>query len=216
MELDYKLFVLPLMGLAYYKRMWLVDKCFTVYAKGKLMWEQYFPQSTAHELLNLYYYDCDHTINPIDLTNQFGHQLERSGSVSWDDIFEQIGSKHSEARLQLRYKVGDQQYRCTFSYVDQESKPIKFPLYSEDELENHINSGVFRNKVLNASVGDEDVTDVVKEHHGPLDDFHCTVGSSVKKVWISKNNGPLELVDSMADVYTYDDHQHVITINKSE
>ena len=121
--------MVPIAGFLYWKRYQIIQSSFSLYAKAKIAWEDYFPKSTTHELLKIEYYDCDHTTTPVDLTNQFGHQLENIGHISWQQIFNEVGTTHGEARVQITYKIGDQQYRCTHQHP---SEP--HPLYVTSHL----------------------------------------------------------------------------------
>lgn len=202
--MDYRILVLPVAGFLYWKRYQIIQSSFSLYAKAKIALDSYFPKSTTHELLKIEYYDCDHTTTPVNLTNQFGRQLESINRISWKHIFNEVGIEHSEARIQITYKIGDQQYRCTFTYIDHLSNPIKFPLYDEEEIIRHQKSGKFKNEILSATVGDKEVTDLVQQHHGPLQDFHDGIGSKVRPRWIIKEGGSdeLELIDSMANIHS--------------
>lgn len=201
--MDYRLLVVPVAGFLYWKRYQILQNCFSTYAKAKIAWESYFPKSTTHELIKIEYYDCDHTTDPIDLTNQLGYELENNGHISWQQVFNEIKTTHGEARIQIIYKIGNQQYRCTFTYADHLSNPIKFPMYQEEEIIRHQKSGKFKNGILSATVGDTEVTDLVQQHHGPLQDFHDGVGSKVRPRWIMKDDTKeLELIDSMANIHS--------------
>lgn len=201
--MDYRILVLPVAGLLYWKRYQLVQNCFTMYAKTKIVLDNYFPKSTTHELLSIEYFDCDHTITPINLTNELGYELEKDCHLSWQQIFNEVKNIHEEARVQIIYKIGDQQYRCSFTYDDHLFNPIKFPLYDEEEIIRHQKSGKFKNGILSATVGSNEVTDLVQEHHGPLQDFHDGIGSKVKPCWIiNGDQNELELVDSMANIHS--------------
>lgn len=200
--MDYHLLLLPVAGFIWWKRYQIIDRCFGVYAKVQITWDSYFPKSTSHDLVSIYYFDHDHTHTHIDLTNEFAHDLEYNKTLVWDTIFASVGSVHPEARLQVVYKIADQQYRCTFSYKDNESYPIKFPLYEEEEIIRHKTSAKFKNGILSATVGDKEVTDLVQEYHGPLQDFHDGIGSKVKPRWVNNSESELEVIDSMANIHS--------------
>lgn len=199
--MDYRMLAVPLAAILYWKRFQIINYCFSGYAKVKIAWDNYFPKSTTHQLVRIEYYDCDHTTTPVDLTNQFNH-LESVGYIEWQDVFNMIDNIHEEARLEITYKIGDQQYKCSFMYSDHQSNPPRFPLYQEEDIIRHQKSGKFKNSILSANVGDQEVTDLIQQHHGPLQDFHKGVGSKIRPSWITKDNEKeLEVIDSMANIH---------------
>lgn len=200
--MDYHLLLLPVAGFIWWKRYQIVDSCFSLYAKAQIAWENNFPKSTSHDLVSINYFDHDHTHTPINLTNNFAYDLERNKTLDWNTIFTLVGTVHPDARIEVIYKIADKQYRCIFSYKDQESYPIRFPLYEEEEIIRHQTSGKFKNGILSATVGDKEVTDLVQEYHGPLQDFHDGVGSKVKPYWINNSESELEVIDSMANIHS--------------
>lgn len=197
------MFLLLSVGLLYFNKEKLIQNCFTLYAKSKIAWDNYFPKSTKHNLVSIDYYDQDHIEFPINLTNKLEQDLLYKGYILWDDIFEKLDLNiHEEARIEITYKIIDEQYKCSFKYEDRVKYPIKFPIYNEEDIINHQKSGKFKNNILNATIGDKDVTDLVQEYQGPLQDFHTNIGSNIKPKWILKDKeDELEVIDSFANIH---------------
>lgn len=213
--MDYRLLALPVVGFLYLKRYQIFQSCFSTYAKAKIVWENNFPKSTSHDLNKIEYYDHDHAISPIDLTNKFGDKLKKEGYISWQSILNDMKEVSDDARVQIKYKISDQPYICTFRYTDHLSNPIKFPMYQEEDIIRHQKSSKFKNGILSASIGESDVTDIVQQHHGPLQDFHKGVGSNVSPRWVMKADAnELEIIDSMANIYSIKNSDKHIEINE--
>ena len=213
--MDYRMLILPLMGVLYWKRYEIVQNSFTIYAKVKITLDKYFPKSNTHKLIKIEYYNNNNTIFPVDLTNKFRNELENNGNISWKKIFDEMKEENEEARIEITYKIRDQQYKCTFTYSDNESNLIKFPLYDEDDIIRHEKSSKFKNIILSANVGDTEVTELIQQHHGPLQDFHNGIGSKVIPSWIIKDNTKeLEVIDSMANIHIIKHNDAHIKINE--
>jgi hypothetical protein len=203
-------------GFLYFNKEKIIQNCFTLYVKSKIAWDNYFPKSTKHNLLSINYYDKEHNIIPINLTNIFNKELLNKGYILWNDIFDKLDlNTHEEARIEITYKIIDEQYKCLFKYEDKTKYPIKFPIYNEEDIINHQKSGKFKNNILNASIGDKDVTNLVKEYQGPLQDFHNNIGSNINPKWIIKDKEELEIIDSYANIHNIKNtDSHIILSNK--
>ena len=98
--------------------------------------------------------------------NKVGY-LSSTQDLQWETF-----QPFSEACIEIRYLHNDNYYRAVYQYPD----PIIFPPYSEEELNAYHQDHRYKNTILSAELWEngelEDVTEVLKEYMGPMNDFN--------------------------------------------
>lgn len=126
--------------------------------------------------------------------------------VKWENLISELCwevdlSKHP--RLEVLYNINNKNYR--YIYSAELDDIIKFPPINKEDVIKHVNSNHFKVDIMHASAGNEDLTQLVNEHYGPMGDFHKR---NIKKKWITKED-KLEMMDSMGDSHIINNDEHL-------
>lgn len=124
--------------------------------------------------------------NVIDITDQFNKisKNKNKNKISWKDILNFVDHEEHLKKLQesdkfhldIKYNLEDDHYRIMYHYKDNEF--IKFPPYTEEEIKQYKKNSAYKRTILMAELNcdetgnGQDITDIVKEYAGPLNDFY--------------------------------------------
>lgn len=181
-------------GIAYWKRMELLDLCFTGYAKGKMFLDTHFPREPFEQRLVKILLDQGSSGIKYkkDITNELRSRLESGEEIVYEDV-------EDSALIEMYYTVGDQEYICLFN----NATPIRFPLYENEDIVKYHEGSQFKNKILSASLNNEDYTDLINKYYGPLEDFHRGIGIAIRNSHILGGIFTLEIIDSFAETHQF-------------
>ncbi len=132
----------------------------------KILYDYVYPPSTiVHAKL---YKDND----SVDITNEFTDIIEKNNfdHINWSDITNIYDQSSNKFHLDIKYMIEDNHYRIIYHYENDDE--IRFPPYTKDEIKVYQENKGYKKTVLFAEVGDQDVTQLVKEYSGPLNDFY--------------------------------------------
>jgi hypothetical protein len=189
--MNYYYLLASVAGIAYWKRMEILDLCFTGYAKGKMFLDKHFPREPFEQrLVKILVRTGKHK---QDITQLLKERLESGEEI----VYSEVGD---DAIIEMYYMVGDDEYICLFNNVT----PIKFPLYEMSEIVRYKEGSQFKNKILSASLNNNDYTDLINKYYGPLEDFHKGVGMIIRNnhIW-DNNDSTLEIIDSFVETYQF-------------
>jgi hypothetical protein len=120
--------------------------------------------------------------------------------------------------LEVNYTLDRKQYKIVYSTDC--NRNIRFPIYSESEVDN-LDSD---NSIISASIvrhsGDLngiEIDDVILKYAGPLGDFYDGTEFVVKKSWLQfsgiENNSKISIMDIGGDSYIFDDDDEYLTLS---
>lgn len=106
----------------------------------------------------------------IDITSHFIN-LSNNELINWKDLLIKDAEsleKDEHFHVDIKYTIENNHYRVIYKYGDN----ISFPPYKKEEIEMYNKQNKYKNKVLFAEIDDKDITKLIKEYSGPLDDFY--------------------------------------------
>lgn len=120
----------------------------------------------------------------IDITDEFTNLTNMTNNeniIEWEKLLNIhdniLHLKNSEIfHLDIRYKTNDKYYRIMYKHNNDNNNDntniIKFPPYSDKEIQEYENADNYKKMVLSAEIDDKDITEIVKEYSGPLNNFY--------------------------------------------
>ncbi len=151
----------------------------------------------------------------IDITDHFNNLLNRKDieKLGWEKLVklhEEIEklSKSDKFHLDIRYMMHNNYYRIMYYYNEE----IKFPPYSSEQVKEYKENGVYKRTVLYAELGKngeiQDITNIIKEYSGPLDNFYkdhdifmhaCLIKDDKGEHMLKEDEGIITVTDSHAN-----------------
>ena len=156
----------------------------------------------------------------IDITNHFSSiiQHDKLNHIEWDKIIKLCDkleelNKSNKFHLDVRYTIQDNYYRVIYHY--NEDDKIKFPLYDKKQIKEYQENNGYKKSVLYAEYKDQDITQIVKEYSGPLNNFYQDHGIKIHTCLIKDDNGVHILIEDESIIVT-DSHGKDLKFNKED
>lgn len=148
----------------------------------------------------------------IDITNHFSNLLNK-GTIGWKDLLirdlEYI-NKDNNFHLDIKYVIENNCYRAIYKNEDN----IEFPPYCDEEIDEYNRDNRYKNKVIFAETNSKDITKLIKEYSGPLNDFYNNK-INIHACLIKDDNGKYLLVEDDTIRIT-DSHINELEFNKED
>jgi hypothetical protein len=108
----------------------------------------------------------------LDITDKFTN-IVQNGSVNWKDLLMEDMKNCEHFHLDIKYMINDNYFRIIYKHSDDN---IHFPPYKQETIVEYNNSHDYKTTVLFAEIngkkGIEDITQLIKEYSGPLNNFY--------------------------------------------
>lgn len=208
-----------LYNLAYSAFNYILD--YTLYYKIYIQESQYF------KLTYNYFYPTKNIIHAklcnddkiIDITDRFTHMIN-NGKINWKDLLiEETENMHScdKCHLDIRYMIKDNCFRIIYKY---DNNDIQFPPYDQETIDKCNNSNEYKKTILfaelNGEEGVEDVTQLLKEYSGPLNNFYeDSENVDIHACLIKNDSGEYVLIEDKSLSIT-DSHANDLEFKKED
>ena len=169
---------------------------------GILYYKIYIQESYYFKTLYNYIYPPNQIIyaklynhyKSINITDQFISIVNQNDStnIKWKDLLNLLDNNNyiNQSHLDIRYMIGDNYYKIMYNY--KKNDIIKFPPYIQDEIEQYNKDKKYKKTILYAELSDKenmkDITQLIKEYAGPLNDFYKNHHNIKIYVNLIKNN----------------------------
>ena len=187
-------------------------------------------ESKYFEMIYKYFYPIKKIIyarlhngdTSVDITTKFISIIENGNNhieIKWDKLIEGENITVGEdLHLDMKYTQKENVYKIVYPYI---SDSITFPPYKDAELIEYNENKKYKNNILYAEIikknGNEDITMLIKEYSGPLNDFYKNKGMKINPKLIKDDNGSclwnetekLVITNSYADEFEFKDDTHI-------
>lgn len=178
----------------------------------KAIYEYIYPSK------HIMYAKLYHDKNMTDITNNFINLANISKNIKWDCIKNCIKSNLDNidnVHLEVKYLVNNNYYKIIFINNSNDTEDIIFPPYEQNEIDQYNNKMGYKKMILSAEINKdnkmEDITDIVKEYCGPLNNFYND-RDIIIPVYLIKNdsgeylikeNNTIFITDTYADDFEF-------------
>lgn len=190
---------------------------FTLYYKVSVQESQYFKNFYQYlyppnQVVNVKLYTKD---DKVDITDEFSKIIYKNSNIDWKDILiESLNNINLDenSHLDIKYTIENDQYRVIYHY----GKDIVFPPYKQDDIEKYNQNNSYKKQILFAEIGDKDITQVIKEYAGPLNNFYQDHDHiNIHACLVKDDNGEYLLVED-ENIKITDSHVNELEFNKED
>lgn len=188
-------------------------------------WYQFFFPTPLHAVIEA---KVCNSKKCYDITDDFIDKINYKQDwehVKWDDILDiyhdlEDMSKDNDFHLDVKYIMKDKQYRIIYKFG--KTNTIKYPPYTPIDINKYEENDDFKKKILCAELchksgkleegqGDQDITDLIKEYAGPMNNFYENIDHEIHAHIIKDENGSficlenkeIKITDNMASEYYF-------------
>lgn len=144
----------------------------------------------------------------IDITNEFTTLVKNNKeNIIWNNLVDSINNDKDlkyinnldNFHLDIRYTIEDVHYRIIYHYKNDDI--IQFPPYTSEEIKKYKEDEGYKKTVLFAEISNKniDVTQLIQEYAGPMNDFYKNKNNNTIKIYaslIKDNEGNHLLIDN--------------------
>ena len=158
---------------------------FNYFLDFTLFYKIYLQDSSYFKFFQNYLYPPNHLLSVIlsnnnyitNFTENFYNLSIENSVIDWNDIIQLLDDNviiTDKLQLHIKYIINNNIYRIIYNY--NQNSIILFPPYSLEEINEYNNITTYKKSILCVELckkdNNEDITEILKEYCGPLNDFY--------------------------------------------